>query len=165
MENIEKEHLLSQVLFSVCRKSFTEFAAAARFPRTAFFVAPQGRLSTARIPRTRRGGYQPPGFSRRECIHAFRMTHPVRGTDKSVPYGLDALRSSHRGLVTTETPIASCRGRRPRLPGYRVTDSPGPGYNGRTPPPGGPGGPPLRTGRTAFLSPGPRHNRNTRRLS
>ena len=36
--------------------------------------------------------------SRRECIHAFRMAHPVRGTDKSVPYGPYALRSAHQGL-------------------------------------------------------------------
>ena len=34
--------------------------------------------------------------SRRECIHAFRMTHPVHGTDKSVPYGFYALHSPIR---------------------------------------------------------------------
>ena len=81
------------------------------------------------------------------------------------------------GLGITETLTASRRGRRPRLPGYSVrirpslvitvpaTDSPNPGYHVGCIPPGGPGGPPLRPGRTACLSPGPRHNRNARRLS
>ena len=80
-----------------------------------------------------------------------------RAVQEACPYGLDALHSSHRGLVITETPNAPRRGSRPRLPGGAGVDfciilgeyvfiSPfgNPGASGR------PGGLPLREDCTLF---------------
>ena len=97
---------------------------------------------------------EPPTASRRECIHAFRRTHPDAERINPFPTGGGRTVFFLPGLIITGTPTVSRRGRRPRLPGYRVSYSPRPRRNGNPPPPGSRGRLPLRGERTVFFLPG-----------